>query len=183
MPRLGQVVGKALKGVRASEDDLAIHRLGADRLPQIRVLSDSFENGSPIPDRHLDMSPPLRFSGVPGGTKELALIVEDPDAPTPMPFVHWLLYGLPADTAEIRGGVEERTSLLGAKQGETTMRHQHYDGPAPPRGHGMHHYHFQVFALDTNLNLKPGAGRKELLEAMEGHVLAAGDLVGTYERN
>ncbi len=111
------------------------------------------------------------------------LIVEDPDAPTPMPFVHWIVYGLPADTADIRGGIEERTSLLGGKQGETTMRHQYYDGPAPPRGHGLHHYHFQVFALDTELDLPPGVGRHRLLEAMEGHVIAAGDLVGTYERS
>ncbi|MGZ6092204.1 MAG: YbhB/YbcL family Raf kinase inhibitor-like protein [Polyangiales bacterium] len=167
--------------MRSSKEQLAFHRLGGDLLPKMRIESD-FEDGEPIPERHAKMSPPLRFADVPGGTKELALIVEDPDAPSPMPFVHWLVYGIPVSTAEMRAGIEEDTPILGARQGKTTMRHQHYDGPAPPPGHGMHHYHFQVFALDTTLDLEPGTGRTELLDAMEGHVIAAGDLIGTFER-
>jgi Raf kinase inhibitor-like YbhB/YbcL family protein len=186
MPSLGQRVKTALRSVRSGEEKLAIHRLGADRLPRMRIESDAFDNGERIPDRHVRVSPPLRFADIPGGAVELALIVEDPDAPTPMPFVHWLVYGIPIapsqSTAELRGAVEEDTPLFGARQGKTTMRHAHYDGPAPPPGHGVHHYHFQVFALDVALDLEAGAGRTELLEAMEGHVVAAGEWIGTYER-
>jgi Raf kinase inhibitor-like YbhB/YbcL family protein len=99
-------------------------------------------------------------------------MVEDPDAPTPMPFVHWLVHGLSPTTTLVSGG----------KTGKTTMRHDRFDGPAPPPGHGPHHYHFQVFALDRELGLDDGVGRTELLDAMEGHVIAAGEIVGIYER-
>jgi Raf kinase inhibitor-like YbhB/YbcL family protein len=186
MPGLGQRVKKALRSVRSGEEKLAVHRLEADRLPRLTIESDSFANLEPMPDRSVRSSPHLRCAGIPGGAVEPAIIVEDPDAPTPMPFVHWLVYGISVaaggTTIELPAGASEGTPVEGAREGKTTLRHEHYDGPAPPPGHGPHHYHFQVFALDTKLGLEPGTGRTELLDAMEGHVLAAGEIIGTYER-
>jgi Raf kinase inhibitor-like YbhB/YbcL family protein len=184
MSSLGQRVKKALRSVRSGEEKLAIHRLEADGLPRLTIASDSFAQMERMPDRLVSSSPDLHVDGIPGGAAELAVIVEDPDAPTPMPFVHWLVYGIPIapgqTTAEIPYGVSEGSPV--ARQGKTTMRHEHYDGPAPPPGHGVHHYHFQVFALDGKLDLEAGTGRTELLDAMEGHVIAVGELIGTYER-
>lgn len=184
MTSLGQRVKKALRSVRSGEEKLAVHRLAGDRLPRLTIRSDAFDDMERMPDRLLESAPDLHFEDIPGGAVELAMIVEDPDAPTPMPFVHWLVYGIPIapgqSTAEIPAGTVEGSAGIG--QGKTTMRHDHYDGPAPPPGHGVHHYHFQVFALDAKLDLEPGVGRTELLDAMEGHVIAAGELIGTYER-
>jgi Raf kinase inhibitor-like YbhB/YbcL family protein len=114
---------------------------------------------------------------LPQGTKEIAIICDDPNAPTQKPFVHWVAYKIPADS---KGLAEGRTE--GALEGVNDFSEVGYDGCMPPRGHGVHHYHFKVYALDTELDAPAGLSKDELLGAIEGHVLDEGELVGTYER-
>jgi Raf kinase inhibitor-like YbhB/YbcL family protein len=147
----------------------------------IQVSSSAFEPGGVIPRKHTgegqDVSPPLTWADVPEGTREIALICDDPDAPTPRPFVHWVVYKIPAD----RSGLPEG-STQGALEGENDFGGTGYGGPMPPRGHGVHHYRFKVYALDAELEAAAGLTKDRLLEAMEGQILAEGELVGTYER-
>ena len=158
-------------------------------MSQITIQTTAFAGNETIPRKYTgddaDLSPPLTWAGLPEGTKELALIVDDPDAPRPEPWVHWVIYKIPADA----GGLPEAISTSerpseppGALQGKTDFGSIGYGGPAPPRGHGVHRYFFKLYALDTKLDLGPGATKHELLKTMQGHVLAQGELVGTYER-
>jgi hypothetical protein len=155
----------------------------------ITMKSEVFESGRRIPTRHTgdgqDLSPPLSWSAVPEGTKELALIVDDPDAPTREPWVHWVLYKIPADATALAEGIPSKPTLTdpkGAIQGKNTGNQIGYKGPAPPPGHGTHHYYFRLYALDAELDLQPGIDKNALLKSMAGHILAEGELVGTYER-
>ncbi len=155
----------------------------------IRIESPAFEHGKTIPRRHTgdgaDASPALKWSGVPAEARELALIVDDPDAPTPQPWVHWLLYRVPPDARELPEGIPpaERVPVpSGAVQGRNSFGRIGYGGPAPPRGHGVHRYRFRLYALDTPLSLEPGLTRDRLEAAMKDHVLAQGELVGSYQR-
>jgi Raf kinase inhibitor-like YbhB/YbcL family protein len=147
----------------------------------IIVESGVFETGGGIPKKYTgegaDVSPPLRWSGMPDGTKELALVCDDPDAPTAQPWVHWVVYGIPAETTGLAEG-----SAGGAREGKNDFGKTGYGGPMPPPGHGVHHYHFKFYALGEQLTLGAGATKEELLRAMKGHVLGEGELVGTYER-
>jgi Raf kinase inhibitor-like YbhB/YbcL family protein len=134
-----------------------------------------------------NISPPLSWSNVPAGTKELAVVCEDPDAGNPPPFVHWVVYRIPA-TAQglpegipIDPGAPMPAAIAGAIQGISGFRRPIYRGPAPPPGK-PHHYHFVVHAIDADLNLKPGLTRAELLQAIQGHVIGQGELVAIYER-
>ncbi len=147
----------------------------------IEVSSPAFEPGGPIPRKHTgegqDVSPALNWSGLPEGTREIALICDDPDAPRPEPWVHWVVYKIPADrTGLSEGGAQ------GTLEGRNDFGWTGYGGPMPPKGHGVHHYHFKVYALDIDLEAAAGLTKDQLLEAMEGHVLEAGELIGTYER-
>jgi len=158
-------------------------------MTQIMVQSQAFSQNQPIPKKHTgegeDISPPLSWSGLPQGTQEIALITDDPDAPVAEPWVHWLIYKIPPQTQGLSEGIETTEKVsdpAGALQGENTGGTIGYHGPMPPRGHGVHHYHFKVYALDTALNLKSGIDKKALLKAMAGHILAEGELVGTYQR-
>ena len=158
----------------------------------ITVTSEAFKSGEPIPKKYSedgsDVSPPLSWQNVPTAAKELALICDDPDAPTSEPWVHWLIYKIPADTNKLPEGVAadaELKSPAGARQGKNSWKMGKtvgYRGPAPPKGHGVHHYHFHLYALDAPLSIESKADKKQLLGAMKGHVLAEGELVGTYER-
>ncbi len=156
----------------------------------IIVQSDALANGEPIPRRFTgdgeNVSPPLRWSGAPAETRGYALICDDPDAPRDQPFVHWVLYALPPAVTSLPEGIEpgaRPAAPAGAVQGKNDFGKTGYGGPAPPRGHGVHHYHFKVYALDQLFHdLEPGLGKAGLLEAIGGHVLAQGELVGTYER-
>ncbi len=161
------------------------HKLASAQLrqvvPKLDVYSDWFADGAPLPARcSVDGEgepPPLTWSEPPARTRELALVCEDPDAPKPEPFVHWLVYSIPGDARSLDGA-----SVGSAHQGQNS-RHEHGFTPAaPPAGHGTHHYHFELFALDAPLALDDGADKRALLAAMDGHVLAYGELVGTFMR-
>lgn len=150
----------------------------------IRVKSAAFEEGGMIPKKHTcdgaDVSPPLAWDQVPEGTKSIALICDDPDAPMGT-WVHWVLYDLPAGVRELPEDVPGQEVLPnGAKQGTNDFRRIGYGGPCPPGG--THRYYFKVYALDSALGLAPGSTKAELLKAMEGHVVAEGHLMGKYKR-
>ena len=147
----------------------------------ISVSSPAFGADDAIPRRYTgegeDVSPPLEWTVLPEGTRELALICDDPDAPTDRPFVHWVVYKIPADRRGLpEGGAEE------ALEGRNDFGATGYGGCMPPRDHGVHHYHFKVYALDAELDADPGLSKDELLAAIQGHVLDEGELVGTYTR-
>ncbi len=159
---------------------------------RIQVTSSAFGEGQRIPKKYTgegeDVSPPLAWSGVPAGTQELALIVDDPDAPTPQPWVHWVLYKIPADCKALPEGVKKvlrPDEPAGALQGKNSWPSGQtigYRGPMPPPGHGVHHYRFHLYALDKKLEVEPGLTKDELLAAMKGHILGEGELTGTYQR-
>ncbi len=168
--------------------DLAKDILGPKGSGAITLTAD-FGNDAPIPLRHSDdaekLSPPLDWSRGPEGTKSFAILIEDPDAAEPKPFVHWIATNIPAMTTSLREGIKGSPKLLlpeGVTQGLNSMGSFGYFGMKPPVGDPPHHYHVQIFALDSALELAPGADRKAVLDAMKGHVLAAGDLVGTFQR-
>ena len=153
------------------------------------IQSSVFANNEKIPVRFsgdgADVSPALTWSGVPDGAKELALIMDDPDAPTPEPWVHWVIYKIPVSATGLPENVAKTEAVsepAGALQGKNSWGKVGYGGPAPPRGHGVHHYHFKLYALDAALNVSAGLDKKGLQKAIEGHVLAQGELIGTYQR-
>jgi Raf kinase inhibitor-like YbhB/YbcL family protein len=159
---------------------------------KLTVSSTAFKNGEPIPKKYTgdgdDLSQPISWSEAPAGTKQWALICDDPDAPTSEPWVHWVIYGIPANARSLPVGVKTDSQLAqpkNATQGKNSWPSGNnigYRGPAPPKGHGVHHYHFKLYALDSDPMLKAGASKDELLKAIDGHVLGTGELVGTYER-
>ncbi len=155
----------------------------------LKIVSSAFGDLRPIPRHYTgdgkDESPALNWSGIPAGTKELALIMDDPDAPTPQPWVHWVLYKIPPETIGLAQGVaasDTPSSPAGSMQGRNSWNRIGYGGPSPPRGHGVHRYHFKLYALDARLDTAPGLTKDELLTKMNGHVLDEAELVGTYQR-
>ena len=151
---------------------------------EIKITSSAFEEGGLIPPKYTcdgaDISPPLRWDAVAEGTKSIALICDDPDAPMGS-FVHWVLFNLPAETRELPENIPADQILAGgAKQGISDFGRIGYGGPCPPSG--VHRYFFKIYALDTDIDLAAGAGKAELLKAMEGHILSQGQLIGKYKR-
>ena len=151
---------------------------------EIKITSTAFENGANIPVKYTcdgeDVSPPLRWEGVPDGAKSLALICDDPDAPMGT-WVHWVLFNIPPDVTELPEKILSQPNLdNGAVHGINDFRNYGYGGPCPPGG--THRYFFKIYALDTTLDLKPGVTKSQLLDAMEGHILAKGELMGRYSR-
>jgi Raf kinase inhibitor-like YbhB/YbcL family protein len=182
-------LGAALSSVHAGEEKIASRQPAVMAPKTLTVTSNSFLPNQPIPTKHTplaeNVSPSLSWSGVPAEARELVLICEDPDAPMPKPVVHWILHRLPPDVTALPEGVPAERELKqfgGAVQGQKDSKTRGWSGPKPPIGHGVHHYHFQLFALDTQLSLGPDARLDELVNAMRGHVLAEGEIVGTYER-
>jgi hypothetical protein len=150
----------------------------------ITVTSPAFEPGGMIPAKHTcdgaNVSPPLAWTGVPTGAKSIALICDDPDAPRGT-WVHWVLYDLAPDSGGLpANAAPDKPPPGGAKQGTNDFRRTGYGGPCPPSG--THRYFFKVYALDTMLSLAAGATKPDLLKAMEGHVLAQGELMGKCRR-
>jgi Raf kinase inhibitor-like YbhB/YbcL family protein len=158
-------------------------------MAQFTLSSPSFRKNQPMPAKHscegADASPALKWEGAPASTKSFALICDDPDAPGGS-WVHWVLYGIPSSTAELPENVAKTdvvAALGNAKQGVTDFGRVGYGGPCPPRGHGVHHYHFRLYALDTDLDLSARVTRRQLEAAMKGHIVAEAELVGTYRRD
>ena len=143
------------------------------------LTSAAFAAGGSIPHRHTcegeDLSPPLSWTAPPAGSRSLALIMDDPDAPGGR-FVHWLSWGIAPDA----GGLGEGES--GPLEGRNEFGTVGYRGPCPPRGHGSHRYRFRLYAVAGELGLPAGIGVAELERALSGNVLAAGELVGVYQR-
>jgi Raf kinase inhibitor-like YbhB/YbcL family protein len=168
---------------------LALAACGGDRVEgpspaapdRIRLTSPAFEDGATIPVKYScdgdDVSPPLSWSGVPGGARELALLVEDPDAPGGT-FVHWVLFKLPAD----RDGVAEAEVPDGAHQAENSEGDTGYAGPCPPKGDAPHHYEFTLYALSSAIDLPDGAAAEDVRAAVSDRALARGRLVGRFGR-
>ena len=150
----------------------------------IELVSPAFGEGQMIPRANTcdgqDISPELQWAAIPDGTRSLALIMDDPDAPSGT-FVHWVLYGLPADRHELTENMPNDEVLPnGARQGVNDFGKIGYGGPCPPSG--THRYYFTLYALDTDLDLPPGESKAGLLDAMGNHILAKGQLMGRYKR-
>jgi Raf kinase inhibitor-like YbhB/YbcL family protein len=143
------------------------------------LMSSAFESGKEIPGRQScegdDVSPSLSWSGAPEGARSLALIVDDPDAPGGT-FTHWLAWAIEPAT----GGLGEGEIV--PMEGRNDFGTIGYRGPCPPPGHGPHRYFFHLYALDADVDLERGAGKRDLERALEGHVLGAAELIGRYER-
>jgi Raf kinase inhibitor-like YbhB/YbcL family protein len=156
---------------------------GSEKM-SIKVTSTAFADGEMIPKQYTcdgaNVSPPLSWSGVPAGAKALALICDDPDAPGKT-WVHWVVYDLPASLTSLTENSATATELTGGgTQGANDFKKIGYGGPCPPSG--THRYYFKLYALDTDTSLKPGATKDQLLKAMEGHIVAQGQLMGRYKR-
>jgi len=159
-------------------------------IARLSVTSPAFTQGETIPKRHTadgeDLSPELKWDGVPASAKSLAVICDDPDAPGGT-WVHWVIYNISTDAGGLGEGIlreAEPKAPAGAKQGLNSWPKGNvgYRGPSPPPGK-PHHYHFKVFTLDTALDVPPKkATRQAVVAAMEGHVVGQGELVGIYER-
>jgi len=144
----------------------------------LKVKSFAFKNNGFIPAKYTcdgtNINPDLMIDDIPANTKSLAIIIDDPDAPNGT-FCHWLIWDIP-----VKNNIIKENSKPGI-QGRNSMHENKYFGPCPPNG--IHHYHFRVYALDTKLSsLSPNTNRKALLDAMEGHIISSGDLIGLYER-
>ena len=179
---MGLAVLAASGACAATTAGLAIADPGLKAAQALKVSSPKIPPGGPIPQEYSaygqSISPPLAWSKGPYGSRSFALIVEDPDAPLPTPFVHWIVWNIPGGvTALAQGAVP-----AGAAQGKLMfVGTVGYMGPRPPDA-SPHHYHFQVFALDRTLDLPSGAERAALVDVMRGHVLASGELVAAYQK-
>ncbi len=150
----------------------------------LELTSTAFANGDPIPMKYTcddqDISPPLQWKDPPEGTRSFALICDDPDAPVGT-WVHWVLYNLPGSTLSLPEAVPSDADLpAGGRHGQNSWGRPGYGGPCPPGG--THRYFFKLYALDAELDLAAGGSKEELLRAMEAHVLASTETMGTYSR-
>jgi hypothetical protein len=145
----------------------------------LELTSDAFVNGQSIPAKYScvgkNISPALAWNEAPAGTQSLALIVDDPDAPGGT-WVHWVLFNIPAD----RHSLPENADTGAMSVGKNSWGDLGYGGPCPPSG--THRYFFKLYALDTSLNLSPGATKEQVLKEVEGHILAQGELMGTFSK-
>lgn len=145
---------------------------------KMKITSSAFQEGANIPSKFTcdagNTSPPLQIAGVPTGAKSLALIVDDPDAPSGL-FTHWMIWNISPQTNAVTEGNMPKGVL-----GTNDFGRSDYGGPCPPSG--MHRYYFRIFALDRELDLPSGAKRSQLDAAMKGHVVAQGELMGRYSR-
>lgn len=150
----------------------------------IELTSDVFSEGEMIPSEFTcdgeDISPPLRWKNLPEGTKSIAIVSDDPDAPSGT-WVHWVIYNIPADKQGLQQDFPTDEKLQdGTTQGKNDFGRTGYGGPCPPGG--THRYYFRIYALDTDPLLKPGLTKKELLENIKSHIIDEGELMGRYSR-
>ncbi len=149
----------------------------------MQIGSPAFADGAAIPKKYTcegeDVSPPLNWGSAPEGTKSFALISEDPDAPSGI-WVHWVIYNIPGEVNKLSENIPKSEVVLnGVKQGLNDFEQIGYGGPCPPPGKA-HRYFFKIYALDSYVNLKSGARKEELIKAIQSHILAEGQLIGTY---
>lgn len=166
--------------------------LAAEMEDTITVSSTAFEHHGTVPLQFSaygeNISPQLSWSGLPEGTVQLALVMDDPVAPTPQPFVHWVAYNIPADASGLPQALSKDTQVAGVAElagminGLNGIRQTGYFGPRPPVDGKLHAYHFRIYALDSALNLPEGLNKDTLLEAIDGHVLGTGMLMGHYQQ-
>jgi len=144
---------------------------------EMKITSSDFENNGHIPPKFTcqgeDINPPLLIDGIPEGTKTLALIVDDPDAPMGT-WIHWVVFNIP-----VVSKIEENT--IPGKQGSNDFGRKDYGGPCPPSG--THRYFFKIYALDSKLNLEEGTSKQELEKGMQGHILDNAELIGLYKKH
>lgn len=157
----------------------------SERPPTLKLESAAFPPNQPMPAKYtcdgLNVSPPLAWDMPPAGTQSWVLICDDPDAPDET-WVHWVLYNLPPMVGRLPEGIPAQATLsLGGMQGKNDFQQLGYGGPCPPNG--MHRYVFKLYALDTLLKLSPGATKAQVERAMQGHILARGELMGRYARS
>jgi Raf kinase inhibitor-like YbhB/YbcL family protein len=150
----------------------------------MKIASSAFKEGERIPSKYTcdgqDVSPPLEWNPAPAGTASFSLICDDPDAPG-RTWVHWVVYDIPPHMNNLPENVRPEGEMgSGIRQGKNDWQKLGYGGPCPPSG--THRYYFKLYALDTELNLKPGATKEQLLQAMKGHILAEAQLMGKYQR-
>lgn len=174
-------MGAALRRVRAGDHKLASSIIATVAQRTLEVSSPAFPDGGRLPlSSTIDgegAPPVVRWSGVPAAAQSIALVCEDSDAPLPRPFVQWLVWGIPVTATRL-----DPWELDGLREGKNSTMRRGFAPAAPAPGHGVHHYHFQIFALDEPIDVGDGAGRSSLMHAMRGHVVAWGETVGTYER-
>lgn len=188
LEHMPKVVGHALRGVGPGLDKLMARRDFADVPETVSVTSSAFGEGGPIPPDYTEdgrkLSPPLSWSGVPAGTAEVVLVIEDADSPTPAPLVHTILFGLVGRDGALDAGALKGPGGAGGDHhlGKNSFLKAEYLPPDPPAGHGPHRYAVQVFALNRAVVLEAEPGRGALVDAMKGRVVAKGILIGTYER-
>ena len=181
-------VGAALKSVRPGLEKLTLNLHFGDSPQNITVESSAFQADAPLPvdvtEDGRKISPPLAWRGVPPGAAATVIMIEDADSPTPEPLVHAILLGLPGRDGQLVEGELKSAGSTGQAHelGRNSFLKAEYLPPDPPSGHGPHRYAVQVFALDAPLALVSEPGRGAVVEAMTGHVLATGVLIGTYER-
>ncbi len=154
------------------------------RLHAFELRSTAFAPGGAIPPLYTcqgkDISPPLAWTGMPKGTRSSVLICDDPDAPVGT-WIHWVFYNIPPSVTSLpQGFTKDERPALGGIHGRSSFGAFGYGGPCPPWG--THRYFFRLYALDTVLNLKSGAEKTDVIKAMEGHVLARAELMGTYKK-
>lgn len=164
---------------------VTVSRAGGASMERLSVQSSDFSSGGTIPAKFTgdgqDINPNLVWSKVPAACKSIAITCTDPDAPRGI-WWHWIIYNLRPGMTQLPENLGKQGSLaMGASQGTNDFGKTGYNGPAPPPG-ALHHYHFAVYGLDTVLNCRPGCTKAEFSNAINGHVLAGGEYVGTYKR-
>ena len=187
------MLGRLLRSARAGKWKVAYFRREvASGAESLQVSSESFAHSGEIPIRYTafgkNLSPPLRWMDVPEGARSILVVIEDPDAPLPIPFVHAIVYNLQPNGELAEGAISARNAHTTAgrtddfRTGRCTFGKAAYRGPGPIADHGPHRYFFQVFALDCGLDFEAPPKRRQILRAIDGHVLAKGLLVGKFER-
>ncbi|HEY1327443.1 MAG TPA: YbhB/YbcL family Raf kinase inhibitor-like protein [Casimicrobiaceae bacterium] len=186
---LPRAIGRSLRPLRAGLGRTALSELDADpRNGSIDLFSAAFSDGERIPRRYTadgaGVSPSIQWRGVPRGAASLVLIVEDMDSPTAHPFVHAIVWGLPAGDGGLPEGAlsNARARLRGPPMGRNSDHQARYRPPKPPRGHEPHRYAFEAIALDVAPSFAAPPVRAEIVEVARGHVVGAGCLIGTYAR-
>jgi Raf kinase inhibitor-like YbhB/YbcL family protein len=169
----------------ASEPETAPEPEPPPKEIEMAITTAAFEYGETMPTQYgcngQNISPALSWSGVPEGTQSFALIVDDPDAPAGT-FTHWVIFNIPGSASELEEAIPANPQLTnGALQGKNNYDKIGYGGPCPPEG-TKHRYYFVLYALDQTLDLDAGASKAQVLDAMQGHILAQAELMGTYQR-